>query len=110
MFCRKCGRSLNQGDSFCPTCGAPVERREHRGGKNRIAAGLLALFLGSLGIHNFYLGHRQKGLTQLLISTVGGLFSCGISTLAMQIWALVEATRLFSGSVNLDAGGELLQD
>ncbi len=36
--------------------------------KSKIKAGLLAIFLGFLGVHNFYLGHKTKGIIQLLIS------------------------------------------
>ena len=36
--------------------------------KNRITAGLLALFLGNLGIHKFYLGQSSAGILYLLFS------------------------------------------
>ena len=36
--------------------------------KNKIVAGLLGLFLGTLGIHNFYLGYAGKGIAQLLMT------------------------------------------
>ena len=39
--------------------------------KNKITAGLLALFLGSWGIHKFYLGYTVPGIIFLLINTVG---------------------------------------
>jgi TM2 domain-containing membrane protein YozV len=39
--------------------------------KNKVAAGLLAIFLGSLGIHKFYLGFTGPGLVYLLINTIG---------------------------------------
>ncbi len=39
--------------------------------KNKVAAGLLAIFLGGLGIHKFYLGFTGPGLVFLLINTVG---------------------------------------
>ena len=42
--------------------------------KTRLAAGLLGIFLGSLGIHNFYLGRTNLGVTQLLIA----IFTCGV--------------------------------
>src|SRR5262252_5728964 len=35
-------------------------------GKNKVAAGLLAIFLGGLGIHKFYLGFTGPGLVFLL--------------------------------------------
>ena len=39
--------------------------------KSKIAAGLLGIFLGSLGIHNFYLGYTKKAILQLCL-TIGG--------------------------------------
>jgi TM2 domain-containing membrane protein YozV len=41
------------------------------GSKNKLAAGLLAIFLGGLGIHKFYLGFTGPGLIFLLINTIG---------------------------------------
>ena len=34
--------------------------------KNKIVAALLAIFLGSLGIHKFYLGQKGKGILYLI--------------------------------------------
>ncbi|EPR09204.1 NINE protein [Ruminiclostridium papyrosolvens] len=36
--------------------------------KNKIVAGLLAIFLGGLGIHKFYMGKIGKGILYLLFS------------------------------------------
>jgi len=35
--------------------------------KNKIVAGLLAIFLGYLGIHKFYLGQKRWGIVYLLL-------------------------------------------
>lgn len=44
------------------------------GSKSKIAAGLLAIFLGGFGIHKFYLGYT----TPAVIMLVGGLIGfCG---------------------------------
>ena len=40
------------------------------GERSKIAAGLLALFLGFLGIHKFYLGYTGPGVVMLVISLV----------------------------------------
>ena len=39
--------------------------------KEKIVAILLALFLGTLGIHAFYLDNRRHGLTLLLLTLFG---------------------------------------
>ena len=41
--------------------------------KSKVAAGLLAIFLGGLGIHKFYLGYTAQGLILLALSIVASL-------------------------------------
>lgn len=80
-----------------PVAGAP---------KSKITAGLLGIFLGAFGIHNFYLGYKGKGLAQLLI-TVCTCFYAGIIS---YIWGLVEGIMILTGSINKDASGVPLRD
>ncbi len=42
---------------------------------NRITAGLLAIFLGALGVHKFYLGYKNEGIILLALVGSGFLFS-----------------------------------
>ena len=41
----------------------------------KLVAGLLAILLGSFGVHKFYLGYTKEGVIQLLLSLVciGGI-------------------------------------
>lgn len=50
--------------------------------KSKLVAGLLGIFLGSLGIHNFYLGFTKRAIIQIVVSVV----TCG----AGGIWGFVE--------------------
>jgi len=47
------------------------------GQKSKLAAGLLGVFLGSLGIHRFYLGYVGIGIIQIIVTIItfgiGGL-------------------------------------
>lgn len=54
--------------------------------KSRLAAGLLGILVGSLGIHRFYLGYTGIGLTMLLVSVL----SFGFAAPIIAIWGLVE--------------------
>lgn len=60
--------------------------------KEKVAAGLLAIFLGALGIHKFYLGGKQQktaGIVMLVITLVGScLFFLG--PIVMGIIAFIE--------------------
>ena len=69
--------------------------------KSKLAAGLLGIFLGSLGVHNFYLGYTGKAIAQLLIS----LLTCGFGAVASGIWGLVEGILILTGSISKDAKG-----
>lgn len=55
------------------------------GENKKMLAGLLAVFLGSLGIHKFILGYQKEGIIMLVVS-IGGWFLCGIPT--MLVWAV----------------------
>lgn len=111
MFCKFCGHELEDGAVYCTNCGRSMgDNLPAQTGKNRIVAGLLAIFLGSLGIHNFYLGFNNRGLIQLLVSVVGGICTCGVATIAIEIWALVEGIQIFTGSISTDAKGMPLRD
>jgi len=55
--------------------------------KSQLVALILAIFLGGLGIHRFYLGYTGIGIIQLL--TAGG---CGI-------WALIDIIRIAIGDL-----------
>jgi len=64
--------------------------------KDRVAYILLAVFLGHLGIHNFFAGYTSRGVIQLVITIV----TCGFGLLATWIWAIIEAI-----TVTKDANG-----
>lgn len=74
--------------------------------KSKVAAGILGIMLGSLGVHNFYLGYVGKGVAQLLLT----LLSCGMFTPIVSIWALVEGIMILCGSINTDGKGIPLKD
>ncbi len=133
MFCRNCGSEIDPnasvcvkcgvavGKCYCPNCGAatdphasccvncgtaltpPVPQGEQ---KSKMAAGLLGIFLGGLGVHNFYLGNTGKALAQLLIT----LLTCGFGSFISGIWGLIEGIMILTGSIDTDGKGVPLKD
>jgi len=65
VFCRGCGKEIHESAKACPHCGA-TQSLQGQGSKNRIAAALLALFLGGLGVHKFYLGKIGQGFLYII--------------------------------------------
>ena len=47
------------------------ERRPAAQESKRVTAGVLAILLGSLGVHKFYLGYTTPGIIQLLLGCCG---------------------------------------
>ncbi len=124
VVCIKCGVAKGVGTKFCQNCGAETEETAAvcikcgsalrgsaagtgSGQKSKLAAGLLGIFLGSLGVHNFYLGYTGKAVAQLLIS----LLTCGFGAVVSGIWGLVEGILILTGStITTDAKGVPLSD
>ncbi|KND31892.1 TM2 domain-containing protein [Streptomyces acidiscabies] len=65
--------------------------------KSKIVAGILQLFLGTLGVGRFYIGHVGLGLAQL--------FTCG----GFGIWALIDGIILLTSDSTTDGQGRVLR-
>lgn len=64
------------------------------GAEKKIPAGILALLLGSLGIHKFILGYTKEGIIMLLVS----LLTLGIGGFVMWIIGLIEGVLYLTKS------------
>ena len=58
--------------------------------KSKVAAGLLGIFLGCFGAHNFYLGHTGKAVAQLLMT----LLSIGLFAPVSALWGFSEGIAI----------------
>lgn len=104
-FCINCGTELKPGSAVCTACGFSTNSNGVIGNSNfksKMAAGLLGVFLGGFGIHNFYLGYTTKGIIQLILTVC----SCGIGS----IWGFIEGILILCGNINTDADGKPLGD
>lgn len=69
--------------------GGPVSPGPIPGAEKKVVSGILAILLGWLGIHKFYLGYNTEGIIMLVIG-LGGWLLCGIPTLVVSVIGLVE--------------------
>lgn len=121
MFCRNCGKEMdnkayvcincgvkrNHGSKFCNNCGNPTEEEAqfctncgvklprfilgNDQGKSKVLAGLLGIFFGGLGVHRFYLGYTGIGVLQLILTFA----TCGVAS----IWGFIEGILILCDSV-----------
>ena len=109
-YCQYCGKELDENQDVCLGCGKAVNptivKNTDPTAKSKMAAGLLAIFLGTFGVHNFYLGYTGKAVTQLLLT----ILSCGILAPVSAIWGLVEGIQILTGTITTDAEGKPLSE
>ncbi|UOA10071.1 TM2 domain-containing protein [Methylobacter sp. S3L5C] len=65
--------------------------------KYKYVAAVLALLLGGVGVHRFYLGYYKIGLMQLALTVA--THGYGV------LWGFIDAILLFGGHINKDAKG-----
>jgi TM2 domain-containing membrane protein YozV len=124
--CTNCGAVLAPGAGKCGYCGAaapmsapamppaapyapqPMAPVPMAGAdqKSKVVAGILAILIGTLGIHNFYLGYTGKAVAQLLIT----LLTCGYGSVITFVWGVIEGIMILTGSIATDARGVPLKD
>jgi len=86
--------------AYPPDAGAPYGRDAYGrplSNKSKLVAGLLQIFIGSLGIGRFYTGHIGMGIAQL--------FTCG----GLGVWALIDGILFLVKDDRTDAKGLLLR-
>jgi len=99
-YCHNCGNPTVPGAAVCTNCGVALNVVT-ADSKSKMTAGLLGIFLGGLGIHNFYLGYTGKAIAQIVLSLCFG---------AGAIWGLIEGILILCGKINKDAKGNPLKD
>ena len=151
-ICMNCGVPMGKGSSFCPACGGetckdavfcvrcgvgfiPPQPVIPKDARSRVVAGLLGIFLGGFGAHNFYIKRTGRAVIQLLVSLVYliayisfmvfvrlstdyfaiGLFGILIfvgflARVGIGIWAFVESILLFCGNTKVDGRGRPFRD
>lgn len=86
-YCSQCGAALESNAAFCKSCGAkvgipdqetqasqqqnPTASMIYPTDKNKVAAGVLAILLGGIGVHKFYLGQIGLGIVYVLFCWTG---------------------------------------
>ena len=68
--------------------------------RSRILAGLLGIFLGIFGVHRFYLGYKEIGTLQIVVT----ILTCFVGG----VWGILEGVLIFLKIMDTDALGNQL--
>ena len=74
--CRYCGERLDSNNEVAKNNIDTQDKEEKKiiiphGENKQVAAGVLALLLGGLGVHKFYLGYTKQGILTLVVFLLG---------------------------------------
>lgn len=100
-FCQNCGEAVDPSAVACVKCGVQL-RTTPQTGKSKLAAGLMGILIPGLGIQRFYLGYTTMGILQILATVA----TCGIGA----VWGLIDGILILTGKVATDADGNPLTD
>ena|GEM_PF-5947519 len=82
VACPVCHKIFEVKSEFCPHCNSKVLRKVQRVSnvptKKRAIAGWLAILVGSVGMHKFYLGYNKQGSVVLVISLIAAVFGSSV--------------------------------
>lgn len=87
ILCAKCGAAIDSNANNCSYCGEPVGQSQQFQQqsapfnapppasnlplKNKVAAGVLGILLGGIGVHKFYMGKIGMGILYILFAWTG---------------------------------------
>src|SRR5215510_1657466 len=72
----------------------PIQDWKSAGADKKVAAGILGIVIGGLGIHKFILGYQKEGLIMLLVSVL----SCGTLAGVMHVIGIIEGIMYLTKS------------
>lgn len=114
MFCWSCGSIVKTRAEICVHCGVRVNQQTSMSGtqfggilsteyseKSRVAAGVLGIILGGIGVHRFYLGNIGIGILQIIVTLI--TFGFGAT------WGFVEGVIIIAGGKWRDGDGKPLR-
>ncbi|HEY5884306.1 MAG TPA: NINE protein [Pyrinomonadaceae bacterium] len=111
-YCTKCGAINDDMAQYCTNCQAALTpvvggyqpmQSVHPGAMTdwktlgadkKLAAGIVAILVGSLGIHKFMLGYTKEGVIMLLVTVL----TCGIAAVVPGIIGIVEGVLYLTKS------------
>jgi len=118
-FCQNCGAETRPEQEVCLKCGILLKKQKDPTRKNQLIALLLCLFVGSLGVHRYYMGRVGSGVAMLLLYLSGfvaflftiryrGLYVlAAIAFVGFFVWWIIDLISIATGKMKDGEGREL---
>ena len=102
-FCANCGKEVAENAEVCLSCGVAIKKSnsDYLAGKDKVLIIVLLLLLGGFGVHNFVMGETKKGVTKILLTTLGAI-ACGIGPIICFVLLIVELVRVCTDKYEVD--------
>lgn len=106
-FCYKCGKEIFKEAEICPECGCRQHDIDCLANVNArgIITLLLCIFLGTLGIHRFYVGKTGSAIAMLLITVLLGWILIGVAITG--IWSFIDLITIICGNFEDGNGNKI---
>lgn len=91
MFCKKCGKEIADDAQFCQFCGQSLTEKiqiSQSEPKSQFIALVLCVFLGMIGVHDFYLRRNGCAIAKFLITLLLGWLYVGL--IITGIWCIID--------------------
>ncbi len=93
-FCQNCKAETVEEQVLCVKCGVKLASAGGigigvDGASKRVIAAILALLLGSIGVHKFFTGYTKEGVIMIVVTVLGSMIF-GLGALAMWIVGIIE--------------------
>jgi TM2 domain-containing membrane protein YozV len=110
-YCTKCGAVNDEFAQYCTSCNAqlapvsgyqPMQSVNQQqsmtdwkalGADKKIAAGICAILLGSLGVHKFILGYTTEGIIMLLVTVLTCFFGAIVTSIIGIVEGVIYLTK-----------------
>lgn len=86
MFCKNCGKEVDDKAVICVHCGCATGNIGVS--KEWLITFILCLLLGALGIHRFYTGYKTSAIVMLVLA-ITGVFS-----IVSFVWAIIDLINI----------------
>ena len=100
MYCKECGKEINDKAIICPNCGCSTKRHNtFSTERNKWIALLLWFFLGGLGAHRFYVGDDGGGAMYIALFVLG-IITFGLLYIPLVILWVLDLIKILQGEIS----------